>query len=116
MTSSPPRMPTYFVVASTVERRGDCRWPYEIAFAFEEGLECPVGFAEGIGQGVGAITESAAEALRETWRKHFEATDSRWLLPHLEALAGGSPLSREEIFATYRFFHGRDPEPSLIWS
>lgn len=52
-------MATYYNFAHTVERRGACKWPYDIGICFEE-VACPIGFAEGIGQGVGAITVTAA--------------------------------------------------------
>lgn len=108
-------MPTYYTMASTVERRGDCRWPYTIDLSFEP-IDCPVGLAEGIGQGVGAITVTVAEALSDTWKKHFEAAGGQWLIPYLEQLWWGTPLPRDEMFETYRRLHGHDPRLSEFWS
>ena len=107
-------MMTYYNLATVVERRGDCHWPYVIDICFDA-VPCPVGLTEGIGQGVGATTVSAEEALSATWRKHFEAAHALWLLPYLRDLANGKPLPGEEMLRTYRIIHGREAEVSRYW-
>jgi hypothetical protein len=107
-------MATYYNMAHRVIRRGDCNWPYDIDISFDE-VACPVGFAEGIGQGVGAITVTAAEALSETWKQHFQITHSQWLIPYLQNLARGIPLPREEMFSRFYKLHDRMPKRSEFW-
>lgn len=108
-------MATYYNMAFAVVRLGDCNWPYTIDITFDS-VPCPVGFAEGIGQGVGAITITANEAVSDTWKKHFEATHSQWLIPYLENLVKGVPLPREEMLKKFQQIHGRPPKLSKFWN
>lgn len=107
-------MAIYYNLGFAAPSHGSCRWPYDVDVSFDD-VDCPVGFAEGVGQGVGAITVSAADALSETWRAHFVQTGTLWLLPYLQALAHGVPLPREEILAKFQLIHGRSPELSRFW-
>lgn len=97
-----------------VAHAGDRRWPYDIGLSFDP-VACPIGFAEGIGQGAGAITLSVDEALGESWRRHFTNARGEWLLPYLEDLRRGVPLPEEAIRAQYQAIHGRELPTSTLW-
>jgi hypothetical protein len=103
-------VPVYYTLAHT----GGRQWPYTVDLCFDA-VPCPVGLAEGVGQGVGAITVSAGDALSETWKEHFVHARALWLIPYLEDLAAGVPLPRAEIWARYEELHGQSPQVSELW-
>lgn len=44
---------------------------------------------------------SAAEALEEKWKEHFEITGADWLIPYIELLAQGIPFSKADILLAF---------------
>lgn len=84
-------------------------WPYDIDICFEQ-VAHPIAFSEGVGHGSAGCALSASDALGETWRAHFEITQSAWLIPYIERLAQGTPLPRDDILCRYLELHGKQPD------
>jgi hypothetical protein len=87
--------PRYYTLAVGTHVAGTY-WPYDISICFE-GVERPVGFAEGTGMAAVGSTFTAQVALSEKWRDHFAKADGEWLLPYIEQLAAGIVPSMEEL-------------------
>jgi hypothetical protein len=83
-------------------------WPFAIDLCFAP-VAYPVAFSEGVGHGAAGCAVSADEALGEKWREHVEICDAAWLLPHIQGLANGEAISREDVLAEYEARFGEAP-------
>ena len=84
-------------------------WPFDIDICFEA-VPHPIAFSEGVGFGSAGCAVSAAEALEQKWREHFEMTKSSWLIPYIGDLARGIPLPRDEMMSRFIELNGKEPD------
>jgi hypothetical protein len=84
-------------------------WPYEVAICFDVGA-IPVALSEGVAHGAVSGVFSAADAIGDNWKSHFEAAGGVWLLSILKRMANGETVSAEEALNMYSSKHGSEPE------
>jgi len=111
-------MAVYFDLAhgtKPLANAGNFPWPY-IAVCFEL-VPHPIAFSEGVGHGAAGCVVSAAEALEEKWKEHFDITGADWLIPYIELLAQGIPFQKTDILLAFERIHGRRPTSyeSRVW-
>ena len=110
-------MAIYYVLAAArtaLSTSGDFhQWPCEVALSFE-GVERPVGVAEGVGHGLAAAFLTATDALNPEWAPHFADANAEWLVPFLQRMAFGELVPAQEVLGIYRARHGSsEPETYL---
>jgi hypothetical protein len=106
-------MALYYVLAAArtaLPTAGDFQWPCEVALSFD-GVERPVGVAEGVGHGLAAAFLTATDALNPEWAPHFADANAEWLIPFVQQMAFGELVPAQEVLGLYRARHGgSEPE------